>query len=169
MLSPATVIFDGREWSLYNGHVSHNEDATPQWRRRLMQLPYNDYPEHQEFRIVANPLLLTRARELYGSLESAPGAPGECTLTALGTSEWNRQRRDSLVFKRKTGLLRAWQIQAGRPGQERYVQFLFDDYRQAGPILVPYTVDYDFYQASFRLTRVVVNPAFPDTDFVPQP
>ena len=72
LLSTATVIYDGVAWSLYNGRVSHNEDATPELRRKLMALPYNDSPEFQEFRMVADPMLLTRARELYRALEVAP-------------------------------------------------------------------------------------------------
>jgi hypothetical protein len=66
-------------------------------------------------------------------------------------------------------LLRSWRIQAGQPGQEKYFEFLFGDYRQAGPVLIPYSVDYDFYQASFRLTKVVVNPTFADADFMARP
>jgi hypothetical protein len=169
LLSTATVIYDGVAWSLYNGRVSHNEDATPELRRKLMALPYNDSPEFQEFRMVADPMLLTRARELYRALEVAPSAPGQCVLQARGTSEWNGERRDYLVFDAKTGLLRSWRIQAGQPGQEKYFEFLFGDYRQAGPVLIPYSVDYDFYQASFRLTKVVVNPTFADADFMARP
>lgn len=169
LLSTATVIYDGAAWSLYNGHVSHNEDATPEQQRKLMAIPYNDAPEFQEFRMVADPLLLTRAKELYSRLEVAPGAPGQCVLEVWGSSEWGRERRDFLVFNGTTGLLRAWQVQAGQPGQEKHFEFRFDDYWRAGPVLIPYSVEYDFYQASFRLTRVVVNPAFPDSDFVAKP
>lgn len=169
LLSTATVIYDGAAWSLYNGHVSHNEDATPEWRRRLMAMPYNDSPEFQEFRMVADPLLLTRARELYSELRVAPGTPGQCVLEARGTSEWGRERRDYLVLDGTTGLLRAWQVQAGQPGQEKHFEFRFDDYRRAGPVLIPYSVYYEFYQASFRLTKVVMNPAFQDSDFVAKP
>jgi len=169
LLSPATIIFDGNSWSLYNGRVSHNEDSTPAWRRTLMSLPYNDSPENQEFRIIANPLLLTGVQQLYRKLELSHGGPSECVLQAWGTSEWGRDRRDYLTFSADTGLLRSWQIQAGRPGHESYMQLLFDDYRSTGSITIPYSVYFDFYQATFRVTSAVLNPPLPDTDFVPEP
>jgi hypothetical protein len=169
LLSPATIIFDGSDWSLYNGRVSHNEDSTPAWRRKLMSLPYNDYPENQEFRMMANPLLLVGVQQLYRRLELSTGGPGECVLQAWGTSEWGRERRDYLAFRVDTGLLRSWQIQAGRPGHETYMEFLFDDYRPTGSITIPYSVYFDFYRAAFRVTSVIVNPSLSESDFVPKP
>jgi hypothetical protein len=169
LLSPATIIFDGTDWGLYNGRVSHNEDSTPAWRRKLMSFPYNDYPEHQEFRIMADPLLLAGVQQLYRKLELSTGVPGECVLQAWGTSEWGRERRDYLAFRADTGLLRSWQIQAGPAGHETFMEFQFDDYRPTGSITIPYSVYFDFYQAAFRITSAIVNPPLPDRDFVPRP
>jgi len=169
LLSPATIIFDGSDWSLYNGRVSHNEDSTPAWRRTLMSLPYNDYPEHQEFQVMANPLLLAGVQRIYPRLELSTGGPGECVLQATGTSEWRRERRDYLTFRADTGLLRSWRIQAGQPGHETYMEFRFDDYRPAGSITIPYSIYFDFYQAAFRVTSVVVDPPLSANDFVPKP
>jgi len=168
LLSPATIIFDGSDWSLYNGRVSHNEDSTPAWHRKLMSLPYNDYPEHQEFRMMAYPLLLAGVQQIYRKLELSAGGPGECVLQAWGTSEWGRERRDYLAFRADTGLLRSWQIQAGPPGRRTYMEFLFDDYRATGSITIPYSVYFDFYQVAFRITSVIVNSPLPDHDFVPK-
>ena len=167
LLSPATIIFDGNDWSLYNGRVSHNEDSTPASRRKLMSLPYNDYPEHQEFRMMAYPLLLAGVQQIYRKLELSTGDPGECVLQAWGASEWGRERRDYLAFSADTGLLRSWQIQVGVPGHETYMQFQFDDYRPTGSIVIPYSVYFDFYQVAFRITGVTVNPPLPVHDFVP--
>lgn len=169
LLSPATIIFDGSDWSLYDGRVSHNEDSTPAWRRKLMSLPYNDSPEHQEFRMMAYPLLLAGAEQLYRKLELSTSSPGECVLQAWGTSEWRGERRDYLAFSADTGLLRSWRIQAGLPGRETYLEFLFDDYRPAGSINIPYSVYFDFYQAAFRITSALANPPLRDGDFVPKP
>ena len=49
------------------------------------------------------------------------------------------------------------------------MEFLFDDYRATGSITIPYSVYFDFYQAAFRITSVIVNSPLPDSDFVPKP
>jgi hypothetical protein len=51
-----------------------------------------------------------------------------------------RERRDDLAFRADTWLLRSWQIQAGLPGHETHMQFLFDDYRATGSVTIPYFV-----------------------------
>jgi hypothetical protein len=168
MLSPGTQIFDGTAWSQRNGHAGRNESATPESQRKLMQLPYNDYPELQEFRVMAYPLLLTAAHELYRELAVVPGEPGTCVVRGIGTNEWGRERRDFMAFDARSGLLRFWRVQAGLM-RKKYFEFRFDDYRQAGPIVIPYLLYYDFYRASFLVTKVAVNDPIPDTDFVPRP
>jgi hypothetical protein len=168
LLSPATVIFDGTAWSQHNGHAGHNQDPTPEWQRKLRQLPYNDFPEMQEFRVMANPLLLTVASELYQELAVVPGEPGTCVVGGSGTNERGYQRRDFLAFDERSGLLRSWRIQA-ELRQGNYFEFRFDDYRQAGQIVIPYSVYYDFYRALFRVTKVAVNVPIPNSDFVPKP
>jgi hypothetical protein len=169
MLSPGTQIFDGTAWSQRNGHAGSNPVKTPEWQRKLRQLPYNDYPELQEFRVMANPLLLTAANELYRELTVVPGAPGTCVVRGVGTSEYGCERRDFMDFDEGSGLLRSWRIQAGPPGREKYFEFRFDDYRRAGPIVVPYVVYYDFYRASFLVMKVAINDPIPNSDFVPKP
>lgn len=169
ILSFATYIFDGSSWSLYNGKVSHNEDNTPEWRRQLMRIPYNDSSQFLMFRVAANPLLLATSKNLYRGYENfGDDEPGTCSLEALGQSEWGR-RRDRLVFDAKSGLLQTWTIEAGRPGENAYFQFQFDDYEQAGDLKIPRSIYFDFYKVQFHVTRVTLNRSFKDADFTPRP
>jgi hypothetical protein len=168
LLSPATIIFDGNTWSNFNGRVSHNEDSTPAWRTKLRSRAYNDYPEFLMFRVVADPMLVATTRNLYDGFEILPGAAGVCVLQANGTSEWGRERHDILSFDAKSGLLRTWAIQMGLPGQETYTRFQFDDYRQSGPVQIPFSIYFDFYKATFHLTKVVPNALLSDAEFLPK-
>lgn len=163
-----TFIFDGAAWSNFDGKVSHNEDNTPAWRTQLRSSPYNDYPQFLMYRVVADPILLATTRNLYRSFQSLPGAPETCVLQAIGTSEWGKDRRDILSFDAKSGLLKTWAIQMGMPGQETHTHFQFDDYRQSGPVKIPFSIYFDFYKATFRLTRVVPNAHLSDAEFVPK-
>ena len=169
LLDTATVIYDGRAWSDYNGKVSHNEDKTPEWRVKLQSIPYNDYPPFLMFRVLADPLLLARNTDLYSSYEPLPSTPDRCVLGANGKSEWGKKRRDILTFDSKSGLLESWAVQMGLPGEEIHSDFRFDDYRQSGSIKVPFSVYFDFYKTQFKIKKVVTDPRLLDAEFVPKP
>lgn len=164
----SAFIFDGTGWTNFDGRVSHNEDNTPAWRRKLrVDYPYNDYPSFLMFRVVANPLLLATTKNLYRGFEAIPGPPETCVLKASGTDEWGRERQDTLSFDAKSGFLQTWAIQAGI--EATHLHFQFDDYRQAGVVKIPFSIYFDFYKATFRLTKVVPNAALSDTEFVASP
>jgi hypothetical protein len=163
-----TFIYSGTAWSNFDGRVSHNEDNTPAWRTELRASPYNDNPQFLMYRVLADPLLPATTRNLYRSFEVLPGTPERCVLQAIGKSEWGRERRDTLSFEAKSGLLKTWAIQMGLPGQEIHTRFEFDDYRQSGPVKIPFSIYFDFYQARFLLTKVVPNAPLSDAAFVPK-
>jgi hypothetical protein len=167
-----TFLFDGEEWSDVFGRTSRNEERDPSWQRALRhKYPYNENPNFLMFRVVADPLMMTRANELYSSFEIDNSAdhPGLCVLRANGIDEWQYKRQDILTFDAATGFLRTWKIQAGIPPHKTYVQFQFEDYRRVGAVKFPFTVSFDFYKAKFRYTQVVDNKALPDSDFVSKP
>jgi hypothetical protein len=164
-----TFIYSGTAWSNFDGRVSHNEDNTPAWRKDLRSSPYNDYPQFLMYRVVADPILLATTTDLYHSFESLPGTPGMCVLQASGKSEWGRARRDVLSFEAKSGLLRTWTIQMGQPGSETHTQFQFSDYRQSGPLRIPFSIYFDFYKATFHFTKVIANVSLSDAEFTPKP
>jgi hypothetical protein len=163
-----TFIYDGRAWSNFDGRVSHNEDNTPAWRNDLRSSAYNDYPQFLMYRVVADPTMLATNRNLYRSFESLPGTPDTCVLLAIGKSEWGRERRDILSFDAKSSLLKTWSVQMGLPGSETHSEFRFDDYRQAGPVKIPFSIYFDFYKATFHLSKVFPNAALSDREFVPK-
>lgn len=163
-----TFIYSGTSWSNFDGRVSHNFDNTPAWRKDLMSSPYNDAPQFLMYRVVADPMLLATTRDLYRSFETLPGTPEMCVLQAIGKSEWGRERRDTLSFDASSGLLKTWEIQMGRPGSETYTHFQFDDYRQSGPVKIPFSIYFDFYKATFHFTKVVLNGALSDGEFIPK-
>jgi hypothetical protein len=160
-------IFDGESWSNNDRRKSRNEERDPAWQRELRhKYPYNESPDFLMYRVLADPLMLTRATELYASLEPDLAAPaGLCVLRAYGTDVWRNKREDILSFDSPTGLLKTWKIEAGKT----WVQFDFDDYRQVGAIKFPFQIHYDFYKSTFRYTKVVSNVALPDSDFVSRP
>jgi hypothetical protein len=164
-LSFTTYTFDGTTWSLANGKVSHNDDSTPEWRRQLARIPYNDDPQFLMFRVAANPLLVAATKNLYRRYELLPGAPGTCELEAFGRSEWGR-RCDMLVFDSASGLLRRWTIEAGDPSDNAHFQFDFGDYQPAGGLQFPRSIYFDFYKTQFRISKVEVNAPIRDSDFV---
>ena len=168
-----TFVFGGEAWSNDDGRASRNEDRDPAWQRRLRhKYPYNESPHFLMLRVLADPLMLTRANELYGSFEvdrSAGEHPGVCVLRANGLDERRYRRQDIISFDAVTGLLRKWKIQAGLPLHKIYVQFQFGDYRQASTVKFPFFVYFDFYKDTFRYTRVLNNKALPDSDFVAKP
>jgi hypothetical protein len=164
----ATFIYSGTAWSNFDGRVSHNEDNTPAWRKDLMSSPYNDNPQFLMYRVVADPMLLATTRDLYRSFETLPGTPEMCVLQASGKSEWGRERRDTLSFDARSGLLKTWAIQMGRPASETYTHFQFNDYRQSGPVKIPFSIYFEFYKATFHFTKVVPNVTLSDGEFMPK-
>ncbi len=163
-----TFIYTGAAWSNFDGRVSHNDDNTPAWLTNLRSSPYNDNPQFLMYRVVADPMLLATTSNLYRSFETLPGTPETCVLQAIGTSEYGRERRDILSFNAKSGLLKTWTIQMGMPGQETHTHFQFDDYRQSGPVKIPFSIYFDFYKATFQITKVVPNAQLSDAEFVPK-
>ena len=164
-LSFTTWISDGTAWSLANGKISHNDDSTPEWRRQLARIPYNDDPQFLMFRVAANPLLVATTKNLYRRYQLLPGAPGSCELEAFGRNEWGL-RRDTLSFDATSGLLTTWTIEAGEPRDHAHFQFEFGDYQQTGGLMFPHSIYFDFYKTQFRISKVVVNAPIRDSDFV---
>ena len=171
-LSFADWRFDGKAWSIDTGRQSHNNDNQPPWRVKLKaEYPYNDDPPFMMYRITANPIMLATAKDLYSSLELGSSnlqSPGTCVLFANGKSGYGARRRDILHFDAQSGLLKLWEIQVGLPRQVSYVRFTFSDYRTVAPIKIPFRIYFDFYQASFRLTKVTLNAPIDDEEFVPK-
>jgi hypothetical protein len=163
-----TFIYSGTAWSNFDGRVSHNEDNTPAWRNNLRSSPYNDYPQFLMYRVVADPMLLATTRNLYSGFATLPATPEMCVLQAIGKSEWGKERRDILSFDATSGLLKTWAIQMGSPGQEVHTSFQFNDYRQSGPVKIPYSIYFDFYKATFQLTKVISNVPLSDAEFTPK-
>jgi hypothetical protein len=169
----SNFIFDGAHWSNFDGKVSHidNDNATPKVVvKRRADYPYNDYPQFMMYRVVADPILLARNRNLYSGFEyrQDPRHPGVCALQAEGTDDWGLERRDMLYFDANSGFLKNWEIQMGMPEHITYTHFQFDDYRQSGAVTIPFSIYFDFYKASFRFTKVVPNAPLSDTEFLPK-
>ncbi len=169
LLPDGAFIFDGALWSNFGGGVSHNEDNTPILRRELRsKYPYNDYPQFMMYRIVADPFLIATTPDLYSNFEidlQASG-PSTCVLDATGFTEWREGRHDRLEFDARNGFLKSWEIRMGSP--DHVVHFEFDDYRSVGNVQVPFSIYFDFYKASFSVTKVELNPTLSDADFVPK-
>ena len=169
----SVFIFDGTAWSNFERRMSRNEDRDPEWQRVLRhKFPYNESPHFLMLRVVADPLMIARASELYTSFQADRNYgvhPGLCVLRANGQDEWRGQREDVLYFDATTGFLRTWRIQAGPLPHKTYVNFEFADYRQVGAIRFPFQVYFDYYKAAFRYTEVVHNKPLPDSDFVAKP
>ena len=163
-----SFIYSGTAWSNFDGRLSHNDDNTPAWQKDLRSSPYNDNPQFLMYRVVADPMLLATTRDLYRSFETLSGTPEMCVLQAFGKSEWGRERRDTLFFDARSGLLKTWAIQMGLPGSETYTHFQFDDYRQSGPVKIPFSIYFDFYKATFHFTKVVPNVTLSDGEFMPK-
>ena len=172
LLPDGVFIFDGASWSNFNGRVSHNEDRTPKWVRELRSdYPYNDYPHFMMYRVVADPLLIARTPDLYSNfaVDRDPSRPDSCVLEAIGFTDRRARRHDRLYFDAVSGLLKTWEIQMGGPDRIGYTRFEFADYRSVGNSRFPFSIYFDFYKAVFRVTKVVINPALSDSDFVPKP
>jgi hypothetical protein len=169
LLSPGTGLFDGAHWSNFDGRISHNDDATPRSHLEMRaRYPYNDSPQWMMYRITANPILLATDKGLYTRFENLSGLPATCVLRAYGETEWKTERRDQLTFDATTGLLQSWKIQAGVPDQISYVEFRFDDYRQAGSVKIPFSMYFDFYKTTLTVTGVLLNPRLTEAQFAPK-
>jgi hypothetical protein len=167
-LGMVTFKFDGQNWSDFQGRATRNEENTPLWRRKLKaDYPMFDYPQGMMARVVADPLMLARSKEFYSSFEvsnDVKASPGDCVLRA---SLARSRLRDTLTFDAQSGLLKTWEIEdpIQQPSKPHYYHFQFGDYRQVGDVKFPFYIYFDFYQATFRFTKVVHNPRLADSDF----
>jgi hypothetical protein len=169
LLSPGSGYFDGAHWSNFDGRLSHNNDATPESQLEIRaRYPYNDSPQWMMYRVVANPLVVAINKDLYASFTSVSSSAVSCVLQGYGETEWKTERRDQLTFDATSGMLKTWRIQAGLPNQVSYVEFRFADYRPVGRVKIPFMIYFDFYKTTFTVTRVVVNPAITNAEFVPR-
>jgi hypothetical protein len=168
-----TFIFDGKGWSNFDRRRSRNDERDPQWQRELKaRYPYNEGLYFLELRVVADPLIITRAHELYSGFvadTNATEAPGFCVLRANQVRVPLYERQDILYFDAVTGLLRTWKIHAGFPPLNTLVEFQFDDYRQLGAVRFPFHVHFDWNDTTFRYTRVVQNQPLADSEFLEKP
>jgi hypothetical protein len=164
-----TFIFDGKDWSDFDRRRSRNEEREPESQRELKhRYPYNEDPFFLELRVVADPLLLTRAKDFYPSLEVEPESAehiGQCVLRGKGTDQFGRMHQDLLAFDAASGLLRSWQIGV----RYRKYAFGFDDYRKVGAVTFPFQVYFDYYDATFRYTSVVNYIRLNDSEFAEKP
>jgi hypothetical protein len=168
-----TFIFDGKSWSNFDRRRSRNDERDPQWKRDLRaRYVYNEDPFFLELRVIADPLILTRADELYSSFEAdtnSTESPGLCVLRANQIRLPRYERQDILYFDAVSGLLRTWKIHTGFPPHNTLVQFEFNDYRQVSGIKFPFYVYLDFNDTTFQYTSVVQNQPLGDTEFQEKP
>jgi hypothetical protein len=171
-LGANTFKFDGQNWSDFDGTLTRNDDRTPPRQRKLKaEYPMFDGPFHMMARVVADPLMVARSKELYSNFKVSYELKAGSGLCALYASGPDGHTRDTLYFDAQSGLLKTWEIQmpGWRPSGDFYFHFQFDDYRQVGEVTFPYYIYFDFYKATFRFTKVVHNLALADSDFVPKP
>jgi hypothetical protein len=178
--------FDGEAWSDFLGRKTQNDINQTQSggdspvaqareaRRRALTAKYfyNENPPFLVFRVVADPLILTRPNELYSSFEVDPDSDplkGLCVLRANQVRLPRNQRQDILSFNSVSGLLNSWIIQAGFPPENTPFQFQFQDYRQVGAIKLPFKVSVDFHDMTFQYTSVALNKLLPDSEFEGKP
>jgi hypothetical protein len=168
-----TFIFDGKGWSNFDRRRSRNDESDPQWKRDLKAMyPYNEDPYFLELRVIADPLIMTRADELYSGFAvdtNSAEAPGMCVLRANQIRLPRYARQDILYFDAVSGLLKTWKIQTGFPPQNSLVEFRFDDYRQVGAIKFPFYVHFDWNDTTFRYVSVVQNEPLADSEFLEKP
>lgn len=168
-----TFIFDGKGWSDFDRRRSRNDERDPPRVRELKaRYLYNEGPYFLELRVVADPLIVTRANELYSSFEADTNAPedtGLCILRANQVRLPRYERQDILYFDAVSGLLKTWKINTGFPPQNTLVQFQFDDYRQVGAVKFPFYVHFNFNDTTFRYTSVVQNQPLDDLEFYEKP
>lgn len=168
-----TFIFDGKGWSDFDRRRSRNDEGDSQRERELKaRYVYNENPYFLELRVVADPLIVAHANQLYSSFEADTNStedPGLCILRANQVRLRRYQRQDILYFDAVSGLLRTWKIRTGFPPQDTLVQFQFNDYRQVGAIKFPFYVYIDFNDTTFRYTSVVQNEPLADSTFQEKP
>jgi hypothetical protein len=171
-LGMATFEFDGHDWSDFDGTLTRNEDrAPPRLRKLKADYPMFDGPFHMMARIIADPLMIARTKELYSSFEVSHNLEADSGLCVLRTSGPDNRVHDMLYFDAETGLLKTWEIQTSGqpPSRDFHFHFQFSDYRQAGEVKFPFYIYFDYYQAIFRFTKVVHNLSLADSDFAPKP
>jgi hypothetical protein len=169
--SRATFIFDGTQWSDFDGTTSRNDEQVPLPERELKAAyAYNDDLGFMRFRVVADPLMIARDKDLYSSFEigDSAGDPGNCILQGNRTNVFGAKRSDSLMFDSRSGLLRVWKIQAVASPRFEF-SFTFDDYRQVGAVKIPFYIYFDFYKNTFRIVNVKHGVPLSDSDFVSRP
>jgi hypothetical protein len=168
-----TFIFDGKSWSDFDRRRSRNDERDSQRERELKaRYLYNEAPNFLELRVIADPLIVTRATELYSSFEAdtnSDEAPGFCILRANQVRLPRYKRQDILYFDAVSGLLRTWEIHTGFPPQNTLAEFQFNDYRQVGAIKFPFYVHFDLNDTTFRYTSVVQNQPLADSEFQEKP
>ncbi|MGA2537082.1 MAG: hypothetical protein ABSF53_13785 [Terracidiphilus sp.] len=168
-----TFKFDGNSWSNFLGRTSHNDDALPQRQRELTaKYPYNEGPYFLELRVAADPLIVTRANELYTGFEADPGSGGDSGLCVVRANQFRllrNQRQDTLYFDAASGLLKAWEVHTGFPPNNDPVKFQFDDYRQVGAIKFPFYLHFTFNDTTFRYTNVDLIQPLADAEFQAKP
>ena len=164
-----TFKFDGEGWSDFLGKKRQNDPSVSDRQRELTaKYPYNEGPYFLELRVIADPLILTRAKELYSGFEAesdSPDSAGLCILRANQVRLWRNRRQDILSFDAASGLLKTWEVHTGFPPNNARVQFQFDDYRPLDAIKFPFYVYFDLYDATFRYTKVVQNQPVSDSEF----
>jgi hypothetical protein len=165
--------FDGEGWSDFLGRRPRYDDGTPQRQRELTaKYPYNESPYFLELRVAADPLMATRANDLYSAFEvdaNSDGASGVCVLRASQFRLPRNKRQDTLTFDAASGLLKSWEIRTGFPPSETPVSFQFGDYRQVGAIKFPFYVHFSRNDTTFRYTKVEQNHPLSDKEFEGKP
>jgi hypothetical protein len=168
-----TFIFDGISWSDFDRRRSRNDESDTQRERELKaRYLYNENPYFLELRVVADPLIVARANELYSSFEADTDPiqdPGLCILRANQVRLHRYERQDILSFDAVSGLLKTWKIRTGFPPQDTLVEFQFDDYRQLGATKFPFYVHFNVNDTTFRYTSVVQNQPLVDSEFQEKP
>ena len=168
-----TFIFDGKGWSNFDRRRSRNDERDPQWQRDLRaKYLYNEDPYFLELRVFADPLIVTRANELYSSFvadTNSTDAPGFCVLRANQIRAPRYERQDVLYFDAVNGFLRTWKVHTGFPPHNTLVQFQFNDYRQVDAIRFPFYVYLDLNDTTFRYTSVIQNQPLADSEFLEKP
>jgi hypothetical protein len=90
---------------------------------------------------------------------------GLCVLRGNGIGKFGHERHDLLFFDAKTGFLKTWQVGI----QHKWYSFEFGDYRKVDTVMFPFYVYFDFYDATFRYSRVVQNERVDDAEFAEKP
>ena len=139
-----TFKFDGEGWSDFLGRRPRYDDGTPQRQRELTaRYPYNESPYFLELRVAADPLMATRAHDLYSGFEvdaNLGGASGVCVLRCSQLRLADKQTLSSTL----PALVKTWEIHTGFPPIETPVEFQFNN-SSSGAIKFPFYVQFERY------------------------